>query len=92
MPNMTPEELRERIKDIKRKAVSRFHNNHDDGDLAIYDAVNEMEQLFTDLCGEVIGPMDEVMLPAGDIQPNAFYNTLRRKQLAALTKLTGKEI
>lgn len=88
MPNMTPEELHAEIKgyfDAAGQAAAY------DWEKCVADYTDNIIQLFTDLCGEVIGPKT-TSNQFYQHEFNAGYNHCRKGALVRLTKLTGKEM
>lgn len=94
-PNMTPEELRLRLiwridkyaTHVAKHGTGYFE--HYTEDMAIID---DILQLFTDLCNEVIGP--KYQIPSDGIAWDALRhaNQEHEVQVERLSKLTGKEI
>lgn len=82
----TPQELREQIKDIKLRAIGKFKYNHNDGDIAIYDAVEEMSSLIeTEATRREEQLLDELEANLGILHPyitpkdvRDFINTKRQ--------------
>ena len=50
----------EKIEAIKRKAIARFKNDHNDRDLAIYDIIKEMTELFDKSVEKIIKSGGEI--------------------------------
>ena len=55
------EELNSKVEVIKRWSLGRFHDNHDDGDLAINDAINGMKELINSEVLSALGEVEETL-------------------------------
>lgn len=93
MPNMTPEELRNSVGNIvEQYAMATL----EDTDRNFDKTIDQLIQLFADLCGEVIGPDesygDAQKLSGSEARGVPHRNSYRVQMRTRLTKLTGKEI
>jgi hypothetical protein len=83
-----PDEIAAEVWKAKRRATTMFHNNHDDGDTAIYQLLAELAPLITQHCNQAkaSGYIEGGMLELGNFINDAMYTGRKTVEIEKLVK------